>query len=116
MYWASVCGVDYGQFSLVAVFFVLSLLVFQVTSCSPYLFCLLDTSSVYTPFIWLQIRALTTPGAIVCIVLFFILYIPLYMLVLYIISYGFTNPYTSQGLLQTLVILVIIRYIQLNVT
>lgn len=49
-------------------------------------------------------------GALLCTIIFLLLYIPIYMLLLYIISYAFDVPYRSQGLIQTLVILLFIIF------
>lgn len=54
----------------------------------------------------LQLRPLLEPGAIISTLLFLLLYLPIYMLALYIFSYWFEAGANSQGLLQTMCVLV----------
>lgn len=127
MYWLTICAVDWLQFMTVGVFMILCFYLFNVSSVFPRnLYLQVSGFSqligavtavlvLYIPYpgfrvkhegSLFQLRALTEPGAMLAIILFLLLYIPIYMLALYIISYAFNVAYTSQGLIQTLIILV----------
>jgi len=136
LYWLSICTVDWAQFMIVGVFLMLSFFIFQVflgsthhthtrahtythtshtrkhthtrthtnthryNQSSSTLYCITNIH------LCLQLRPLMEIGALLATGLFLLLYIPIYMLALYIFSYGFTMTSNSQGLIQTLCILV----------